>query len=156
MVREGIGEAQRPVGAGAAKPLSYVVIEQEWKDGDTVSLRLPMQVSVKKWEKNHNAVSVDYGPLTFSLKIVSGGRGMAAQRLARTGGVPPRPGITGWCSVRRTGEVVQSRKETGYVNCATVHAGCAPIELRAQAKRIPEWRQDSLVWWANCSLAGEV
>src|SRR5438552_1330869 len=28
-----------------------------------------MQVTVKAWEKNHNAVSVNYGPLTFSLKI---------------------------------------------------------------------------------------
>jgi len=53
----------------AAKPLMYVVMEREWKDGDTVSLRLPMRVSIQKWEKNHDAVSVNYGPLTFSLKI---------------------------------------------------------------------------------------
>ena len=40
-----------------------------WKNGDTVSLELPMQVAVRTWAKNHNAVSVDYGPLTFSLRI---------------------------------------------------------------------------------------
>ena len=47
----------------------FVRIDREWKDGDTVTLRLPMQVSVRKWERNHNSVSVNYGPLTFSLKI---------------------------------------------------------------------------------------
>ena len=61
-----------------AKPLSYVVLEREWKDGDTVSLRLPMQISIQKWEKNQNAASVNYGPLTFSLKI--------GERWARCGG----------------------------------------------------------------------
>src|SRR5439155_26828371 len=52
-----------------AKPLSNAVIEREWKDGDSVTLRLPMRVTVRRWEKNHNAASVNYGPLTFSLKI---------------------------------------------------------------------------------------
>ena len=28
-----------------------------------------MQISIKTWEKNHNSVSVNFGPLTFSLKI---------------------------------------------------------------------------------------
>ena len=52
-----------------ARPLSYAVIDREWKDSDVIVLRLPMQVTVKTWAKNHNAVSVNYGPLTFSLKI---------------------------------------------------------------------------------------
>jgi hypothetical protein len=45
------------------------MVEREWKDGDVVVLRLPMRVTVKTWVKNHKAVSVNYGPLTFSLKI---------------------------------------------------------------------------------------
>ena len=53
----------------AAEPLSYVVVDQKWSDGDTVTLRLPMALSVRTWPKNRNAVSVDYGPLTFALKI---------------------------------------------------------------------------------------
>ena len=47
----------------------FVKIEREWQDGDTVSFNLPMDISLRIWEKNHNSVSVDYGPLTFSLKI---------------------------------------------------------------------------------------
>ena len=47
----------------------YARIEREWKDGDTVTLNLPMRVSVEHWTANHDSVSVNYGPLTFSLKI---------------------------------------------------------------------------------------
>lgn len=47
----------------------YVRIEREWHDGDTVTLDLPMQTSLQTWAKNHNSVSVNFGPLTFSLKI---------------------------------------------------------------------------------------
>jgi hypothetical protein len=44
-------------------------VERRWRNGDRVSLELPMEISVRTWAKNHNSVSVDYGPLTFSLKI---------------------------------------------------------------------------------------
>ncbi len=46
-----------------------IKIAREWKDGDTISYDLPMAITVKTWEKNHNSVSVNYGPLTLSLKI---------------------------------------------------------------------------------------
>ena len=46
-----------------------VFLEREWKSGDRISLKLPMEMEVRRWEKNHNSVSVNYGPLTFSLKI---------------------------------------------------------------------------------------
>jgi hypothetical protein len=51
------------------KPPCYLVLEREWKDGDIVTLDLPMQTTLRTWTKNHNAVSVDRGPLTYSLKI---------------------------------------------------------------------------------------
>lgn len=47
----------------------FVRIEREWTNGDKVELSLPMEITVKKWEANHNSVSVNYGPLTFSLLI---------------------------------------------------------------------------------------
>lgn len=47
----------------------YIRIDREWTGGDTVELRLPMQVSAHEWTHNHNSVSVNYGPLTFSLLI---------------------------------------------------------------------------------------
>lgn len=47
----------------------YVRIERMWHNGDQVVLSVPMKLSLRTWEKNHNSVSLNYGPLTFSLKI---------------------------------------------------------------------------------------
>ena len=47
----------------------YVCINRNWKEGDRIILNLPKELNVHTWEKNHNSVSIDYGPLTFSLKI---------------------------------------------------------------------------------------
>lgn len=52
-----------------ASPSSYIRLENKWKQGDVVELTLPMQLSLQLWTQNKNSVSVNYGPLTFSLKI---------------------------------------------------------------------------------------
>jgi hypothetical protein len=59
---------------GAAVPVesvagSWIRLERKWLAGDRVELRLPMRVSLRKWTANRNSESVDFGPLTFSLKI---------------------------------------------------------------------------------------
>ncbi len=55
--------------SSAALKAGYARIDRTWRDGDTVTLHLPMHLSVKRWDKNHNAASVSYGPMTFSLEI---------------------------------------------------------------------------------------
>lgn len=47
----------------------YLCIEREWQNNDKVEINLPMKLSLRTWQTNKNSVSVDYGPLTFSLKI---------------------------------------------------------------------------------------
>lgn len=47
----------------------YICIYREWKDGDRVEADFPMELSHRTWQVNKNSVSVDYGPLTLSLKI---------------------------------------------------------------------------------------
>lgn len=47
----------------------YVRIEREWADGDIVSLQMPMSITTQLWQGNKSSVSVNYGPLTLSLKI---------------------------------------------------------------------------------------
>lgn len=47
----------------------YVRLEREWRGTETVTLELPMDISLRQWARNNGSVSVDYGPLTFSLKI---------------------------------------------------------------------------------------
>jgi hypothetical protein len=48
---------------------SYIRLENKWKQGDVIELMLPMELALKLWTENKNSVSVNYGPLTFSLKI---------------------------------------------------------------------------------------
>ena len=52
-----------------AAPGRFIRIERTWKDGDIINLYLPMKVNVRTWEANKKSLSVDYGPLTLSLKI---------------------------------------------------------------------------------------
>ena len=47
----------------------FVRLARTWNDQDRVRLELPMELSLRTWTNNQNSVSVDYGPLTFALKI---------------------------------------------------------------------------------------
>jgi hypothetical protein len=53
----------------AAVSGKYYCISREWHTGDKVSLKLPMSLKLRQWQANQNSVSVNYGPLTLSLKI---------------------------------------------------------------------------------------
>lgn len=50
-------------------PGTYARLLRTWKTGDKMELTFPMDITVKTWEKNKNSMSVNYGPLTFSLLI---------------------------------------------------------------------------------------
>jgi len=47
----------------------YMKIDRLWKNGDKVILSIPMNYSTREWQVNKNSISVNYGPLTLSLKI---------------------------------------------------------------------------------------
>ncbi|MBN3581394.1 glycoside hydrolase family 127 protein [Algoriphagus aestuarii] len=49
--------------------IGFAKINRIWKNGDLVSITLPMVVQTKRWEKNSNSLSISRGPLTYSLKI---------------------------------------------------------------------------------------
>lgn len=50
-------------------PDTYLRIDRLWSNNDLIELKLPMKVALHTWTNNKNSVSVNYGPLTFSLKI---------------------------------------------------------------------------------------
>jgi hypothetical protein len=54
------------VRAGASR---YIRMHRRWSPGDVVELSLPMHLFVDTWPQNGHSVSVNYGPLTFSLRI---------------------------------------------------------------------------------------
>lgn len=46
---------------------TVVKIDREWKNGDVVTLELPMRIRKDTWQQN--SVSIQRGPLTYALKI---------------------------------------------------------------------------------------
>jgi DUF1680 family protein len=128
-----------------SRPLSYLVVERAWHDGECVALELPMQLSVRRWTKNQNAVSVDFGPLTFSAKI--------GTRWSRYGGTDQWPeqevfSTTPWNYglVLDPKNPVKSFKLTGKrgpLAAQPFTPETAPLELTVKAKRVPAWTQES-------------
>lgn len=47
----------------------YVRLERIWRSGDVITLNVPMHIYQSVWTVNQNSRSINYGPLTFSLKI---------------------------------------------------------------------------------------
>ena len=129
-----------------SEPLSYLVIERTWQDGDRLVLQLPRQVTVHRWEKNKDAVSVDYGPLTFSLKI--------GEKWTRNGGSEKWPDwevfpTTDWNYGLVLDRDVPARsfevqQKPGPLAPQPFTLETVPIELRVKARKIPAWQQDYL------------
>jgi hypothetical protein len=129
-----------------SEPLSYVKIERPWTDGDTLTLDLPMRLNVRVWIHNNHSASVDFGPLTFSLKI--------GERWEQYGGTkdwpewevfPTSPWNYGLVldasNPARSFEVV---RKPGPLPKQPFAPDESPIELRAKGRRIPAWKADEL------------
>ena len=127
-------------------PSACSVLDRTWKDGDVVRLRLPMHIAVRTWAKNHNAVSIDYGPLTFSLKI--------GEKWTRYGGTDAWPE---WevlpTSAWNYGLVLNERdpagsfgvvKKRGALAANPFTSDAVPVTLRVKGKKIPAWKMDRL------------
>ena len=128
-----------------AHPLSYAVLERTWQTGDTVTLHLPMKLSVRRWEKNQTAASVDFGPLTFSLQI--------AEWWSRYGGTDAWPETELYArSPWNYGLVLEKKPEQSFelIRKQGPLAGqsftpeAVPLQVKAKVRKIPAWQQDSL------------
>jgi hypothetical protein len=129
-----------------AEPLHYVRLEREWRNGDRVELDLPMQITVRRWPKNNQAASVDYGPLTFSLKI--------GERWSRYGGTDAWPDMevfptTAWnyglvLDDKNPAKSFKLVRKKGPLSAQPFTPETAPIQMEVKARRIPAWKQDQL------------
>jgi hypothetical protein len=125
-------------------PLHYIVLNRSWRNGDRIQLDLPMNLSVRYWPKNKNAVSVDRGPLTFSLRI-----GERWQKYGEDANWPEFEVFptTAWnyglildhADVSKSFEVVA---KPGPLAAQPFIPETVPLELRAKAKKIPGWKLD--------------
>jgi len=142
-----------------AVPGGYIMLANNWKNGDNISLKLPMQLKVREWEKNKNSVSVNYGPLTFSLKI--------AENYVKVDSKAAVQGDSGWqasadpekwpaydiypASEWNYGLVLNSNDPASSFTVERKSWPAddnpftdtnAPIELKATGKKIPGWTID--------------
>ena len=137
----------------------YLRIERLWKESDTVLLTLPMHVSVQRWTANHDAASVDYGPLTFSLKIGEQYKREDSTRTAigdsswqKNADSSKWPSFeiqpaTAWnyglvLNGENREDSFEVKKLSWPKNDFPFTPETAPIELVAKAKRVPEWTLD--------------
>jgi hypothetical protein len=116
-------------------------LENKWKDGDKLKVSLPMHVSIREWTHNRGTVSVDRGPLTYSLYI--------KENYRRHGGTDPWPAFDifpaspwnyGLSDLRA--ESFNVKKEKWPADDQPFRADAAPISLTAKGKRIPNWGLD--------------
>ncbi len=126
-----------------SEPRSYLVIDREWKDGDKVVLTLPMRVSIRVWTQNKNAVSVDRGPLTYSLKIGEEWKPFGDKAWPGCEVFPTTPWNYGLAvDPKKPEDSIQVVRKAGpFPQQRFCHEGTA-IELRAKARKIPEWTLD--------------
>ncbi len=124
-------------------PQTYLRIERVWCKGDTIEIGMPMQISLTEWPRN-GSVTVDRGPLSYSVRI--------EEEWKRCGGTDEWPE---WEVLPRSpwnyGLVIDRNNPTASLQLTeknlrtgqpwTVKA--APIEIKARAKRIPNWKLEN-------------
>jgi hypothetical protein len=137
----------------------FVRIEREWQSDDTVVLELPMDLGLRRWARNHNSASVDYGPLTFSLKI--GERydqfdtletAIGDSNWQKTADPSRWPSFeihptTPWnygliLDAKHPLKSFKIHKRAWPANDFPFSLDSVPILLEAQARQIPEWTLD--------------
>ncbi|MHB8865124.1 MAG: beta-L-arabinofuranosidase domain-containing protein [Pirellulaceae bacterium] len=130
-----------------AEPGKFVRIARKWQAGDTIEIMLPMSITLRKWEANQNSVSVDRGPLTYSLRI--------GEKY-----VPRKTSLAAWpaCEIHPTtpwnyGLVVDEQSPATSFEIVQrdwppsdmpFTLDGVPLELVGFGKRIPEWEMDEL------------
>lgn len=127
-----------------ATPLSYLIVDRQWHSNDVVSLHLPMPISLRTWEQNGNSVSVDRGPLSYSLEI--------GEKWDRIDGTEQWPHYAVYATTPWNYGLIVDKANPSHSFDLVQKGGplpanpwtheTNPIELRVKAKKIPQWQAD--------------
>lgn len=122
----------------------WVAIDRTWHEGDKLRLELPMQISVKGWDKENRTVSVSRGPLTYSLKI--------KERWQKYGGTEQWPAFevfpeSPWNYALQV-DLKNPANSFKLVQQSPIPAQpftpeAAPVILKAKGKRLAQWKQEA-------------
>ena len=135
-------------------PGTYACIEREWKDGDEVVLNLPMEYAVRRWQVNKNSVSVDYGPLTLSLKVEETYKQMPStetavwdskwQEGADASAWPTFEILPGspWNYALKVQSPVTLQRKNWPSDNNPFTLSSVPMEFKSQGRLVPDWKID--------------
>jgi len=126
--------SERPVNA---VPGTFHRIARDWRDGDRVTLNLPMKLRVSR--RYNNAASIHRGPLTYSLMI--------GARWKQIKGELPHADYEVYPTTKWNYALVlddAKPEKTMKVNEKTVRMPCfsefnAPVVIEAKARELPSW-----------------
>ncbi len=129
--------AGTPVAAPAGP--AFLKIDRAWADGDVVILTLPQHTTTRTWAANHDSVSVDHGPLTYSLKI--------GENYERLGGSAQFPeyavhATTPWNYGLAAGAALTFSASNGPLPANPFTPETTPVQITAAVRRIAEWTVD--------------
>ncbi|MDE3211922.1 MAG: glycoside hydrolase family 127 protein [Bacteroidota bacterium] len=135
-----------PYGHGQAGKI--LVLKRTWKNGDQVSLHLPMIVFTSNWARNSR--SIERGPLVYALKVSALWKADTLRTPGHltepyyevTAASPWNYGLLKSVVDNPTGtlQVIPNRFDPKTFEWDTAHA---PFVIMAQGKRIPGWKLDS-------------
>ena len=140
------------------KPGTYTRIEKAWNGKDVVELDLPMHIEVREWKANKNSVSVNYGPLTYSLLIKEDYKKMDSKASAIGDShwqanvdeskwpsfeiYPASAWNYGLLLNKDTASSFSVVKKAWPKDNFPFTQASVPIEIKAKGKQIPNWKID--------------
>ncbi|NOY38129.1 MAG: hypothetical protein GXO83_11225 [Chlorobi bacterium] len=124
------------------QPGSYIKIVRTFHKDDRITLNLPMTLKITRYTQNKNSISVNYGPLTLSLKI--------DEKYIRNGGTEKWPAWeifpgSAWnyglvLDDQNPGKSFEIIKKEWPVSNMPFTQDNTPIVIKSRAKQIPEWK----------------
>ncbi len=127
-------------------PNRFAVIERVWADRDIVRLTLPARISIRRWDRNHDSISVDRGPLTYSLKIAEDWRRFGgSEKWPETELLPKSPWSYGLEIDASDIEKSLVLERDASVPAQPFDVDAAPLRIKARGRRIPEWKLDGTI-----------
>lgn len=120
---------------------SIVILNREWRDGDKISLELPMKIKTSTWHKSFT--SVERGPLVYSLKIED--KEIKKDRGDRYGQFTEVFAVDDWNyglikseldNLSKSIQVIEKEWDGRY----PWNLENNPIELKLKGMQIPEWK----------------
>lgn len=132
----------------------YARITREWSDADEIVLTVPMEINYRQWQVNKNSVSVNYGPLSLSLKIDEDYQQKDSRETA-IGDSKWQEGAdasawptyeiypaSSWNYALQTSAPITVERKEWPFNNNPFTLTTVPLEFKAKGRLIPEWKVD--------------